>query len=208
MTAASSPIPIRTPSRRGRRPSPSRSRIAAIRSNSGELRIRGSLHRCHRDPVDRLEDREHDGRTDQRPVAGDRGERQQPDQIPGDDVGGGDEHGRARPSPRPGPSRSRAATATSSQASAIASPTPRTARSRSTSMPVARESVAGTLQRLILPWLPPATESASPTSAPKTTSETTPIATSAASPPAISRPRAPARGCRRGRTARRGGPRP
>ena len=41
VTAASSPIPIRTSALPAREPS--RSRIAAIRSNSGELRIRGSL---------------------------------------------------------------------------------------------------------------------------------------------------------------------
>ena len=56
-------------------------------------------------------------------------------------------------------------------------------------MPVIRASVAGTLQRLIRSWLPPATLNASLTCGPNASSETAANSARAARAPAMRRPR-------------------
>ena len=90
-----------------RRPSPPSARGSP---RSGRTRAsaasaaRGRRARCsYRHPVDGLEDRRTTRRRPAVAVARDRRERQQPDQIPGDHVGGGDEQPEGRPARRAHP---------------------------------------------------------------------------------------------------------
>src|SRR6266511_1589952 len=89
LTAASSPIPSTSCSLPETPDSPIRSASLAISSNSPPGRMRGlsmpGLNRLARHPVGELEGRQRQGAARQPRVAGDRGERQCPDQVPGNE---------------------------------------------------------------------------------------------------------------------------